>query len=240
MTLADHRTRIRAIIFSITGFILALLFFRIILDILEVPSSNIIVNVLNVITDAFIDPFADTVQIPVGSVLNQINIDAIIAIGIYLLIGIALSEIITAFIYDNLEEIVQNFVDALFKIIEFLLLVRIIFDLFGVVNRVGLPPFIRSIYSLTEWAQGIVVPIDLGLMRINVSTIVILIFIVVLDVLAERFLASIFKQVKGGIQKTTTVVNQIHIPTPAIKIPRPSFPIRQRNSPAPQQPPQQQ
>jgi len=218
MDLANARTQIRAVIFSIAGIIIAIIFFRISFEILGASRSGIVAELVYGLSDWFINPFVGTVQLPETSSFRILNIDAIVAMGVYMLGAIALSEILTAFLYDKFEEIIQNFVDGIFKVIEFLLFLRIVFDLFGVVIRESIPDFVRSIYSLTEWAQGILFPIQIGAMKINVSTIIVLVIVVVFDLLCERFIASIFKNFNQGVSVVTTTVKEVKVPAPKINI----------------------
>lgn len=200
--MADVRYRLRAIILGIAGIISAVLVLRILVQMLGGSTGNILISALYSVSNFFISPFANSVAIPAGT-LPGINIDALVAIGIYIFIGIALSEILTAFLYDNATDIIQNFVDGIFKVIEILLFIRIILDLFSLYDRVNAPAFIQSILSLTDWTQGIIqgIPVLNGVL--NLSAIIALIIVVVIDIFTERFLASILDGA-GRVTKTVT------------------------------------
>src|SRR5688572_2471833 len=119
--MADLRYRIRALILGIAGIIVAILFIRIILQLIAVPTSSVFVQFFYAISDFFIYPFQNAIEIPAGNPIQAVNVDALVAIAIYVLGAIALSEILTAFLYDSAEGVIQNLVDAVFKVIEFLI-----------------------------------------------------------------------------------------------------------------------
>ncbi|MFS8130510.1 MAG: hypothetical protein ACMG57_00880 [Candidatus Dojkabacteria bacterium] len=201
----DLRYRVRAIILGIAGFISAILVIRILVQMLGGNGSNILIGALYAVSNLFIAPFVGAVNVPAGT-LPGINIDALVAIGIYIFVAIALSEIITSFLYDNTTDIIQNFVDGIFKVVEILLFIRIFLDLFNFYDRVNAPGFIKAILALTDWTQGIIqgVPILNGVL--NISAIIALIIIVVIDIFTERFLAGILDGVgRAGSTVTRTV-----------------------------------
>ena len=204
--MAELRYRLRAIILGVAGFISAILVIRILVQMLGGNTSNILISALYSVSNFFISPFAGAVSVPPGT-LPGINVDALVAIGIYIFIAIALSEILTAFLYDNVTDIIQNFVDGIFKVIEILLFIRIILDLFNLYDRINAPAFIQSIFSLTDWTQGIIqgIPVLNGVL--NISAIIALIIVVVIDIFTERFLASILDgagRVGSTVTKTVT------------------------------------
>ncbi len=209
MNYADLRVKVRGFILAIAGAIIALIAIRIGLDLLGASKENVIVNFIISLSDIFIKPFNGLVELPDTIGLKFINTDAIIAAIVYGLAAIAISEIITGFLYENLEDIIQNIVDGLFKVIEFLLLIRIVFQLFGIFNVPAAPTFVHSIYGLTEWSQGIVLKVNFLTGYIDLSAIIALVIVVVVDLLAERFLNSIFKQVRGAYKSVTTTTTRI-------------------------------
>lgn len=224
MDYADIRTKIRAVILTSVGVIVALLFLRVALDLISASENNILVGLINSITDFFSSPFKNVIEIPEDTGIDNLNVDALVAALVYVLGGIALSEIVTAFVYEKFEDIFQNFVDGLFKILEFLILLRIVFYFFDIgLNRSIAPSFIKLVYDLTEWTQSTGLGITFLDEYLDWNAIVILIIIVVLDLLAERFLDSIFKR----IETTYTKIK------PQAK-PRPAAPVASVQAPIPQ------
>lgn len=224
MDYADIRTKIRAVILTSVGVIVALLFLRVALDLISASENNILVGLINSITDFFSSPFKNVIEIPEDTGIDNLNVDALVAALVYVLGGIALSEIVTAFVYEKFEDIFQNFVDGLFKILEFLILLRIVFYFFDIgLNRSIAPSFIKLVYDLTEWTQSTGLGITFLDEYLDWNAIIILIIIVVLDLLAERFLDSIFKR----IETTYTKIK------PQAK-PRPAAPVASVQAPIPQ------
>lgn len=210
MNYADLRVRVRGLILAIAGAIIAVIAIRVGLDLLGASKDNVVVNFIVNLSNFFITPFNGLVELPDTVGLKFINTDAIIAAIVYGLGAIAISEIITGFMYENVEDIIQNIVDGLFKVVEFLLLIRIVFQLFGIFNIPTAPQFVHSIYGLTDWSQGIISatpPFLSG--KIDISAMIALAIIVILDLLAERFLNSLFKQVRSAYKSVTTTTTKI-------------------------------
>lgn len=239
--MAELRYRIRAIILGIAGLIVALLFIRILLQLLGASTANTIVNFFFGLSEIFIQPFRNAVTLPPGTPLQILNIDALVAIGIYVLGAIALSEIITAFLYDTAEDIIQNLVDAVFKVIEFLIFIRIVLDLFAIFDRRVAAAFIQNIYNLTDWASNLINPMPIGSGSLNVSAIIVLSIVVILDIFTERFLASIFTNISGAVRRVDIkkVINVIPKPQRAAPPPPPQPQNIVINIPAPPPMPQQ-
>ncbi len=214
MELDVLRSRIRAVIFAILGIMEAFLFLRITLDLISADSSNGIVSLVSQITSVFIFPFEGLITLPQSGILMFINEAAIIAFIVYILVAIALSEFITSFLFDNFKDVFQNFVDAIFKFLESFLILRILFDLFAVGLNLESPLFVRVIYGSTEWAQGVIFEQPFLSGRINLSTLLWLIIIIVIDLLTERFVDGVFIQLNDFSKKFN-----IHLPKrPKIKL----------------------
>lgn len=211
MNFAEVRARIRAVIFAITGFISAFLFLRIILDLISADSTNVLVSLINQITTPLISLFSNLVVLPQTGILALINTEAIIAFIVYILAAIAISEIITAFIYENFKDILQNIVDALFKVIEALLILRIVFDLFGIGLALTSPAFVKFIYTSTAWSQGILFDQTFLSGKINLSAIISLIIIVVIDLATERFLDSLYDRVTLFVKESKIALPKVRI-----------------------------
>ncbi len=208
----ELRTQFRAIVFGITGIIVAFLLFRVGVDLIGASTSNPLVGFIHTVSNFFISPFAGIIVLPIGTFSN-LNVDALLSAGIYILAAIAFTEIVTAFMQDTLEEIIQNVVDAIFKFVEFLLILRIVFELFGVLDNASSPAFVRAVYGLTGWSQGVLFRIGFGNGFVDFSAIICLVIVAVLDLLCERFLASLFKQVTK-LTETVRVKREFRSPPP--------------------------
>lgn len=192
MHFADIRSKVRSIILSVTAVIAVFMVFRIVIDFLELRNNNVFINFIKDISDIFISPFEGFVIISDTSDLSIINFDAIVGLVVYVFIGVLISELITSFLHDTVEDIIQNFIDAIFKVIESLLFIRIVFDFFYVETKSG---FSNFIYSSTDWASGLIGNTELLDGRLNLSVILVLIIVVILDMVSEGFLNSLFGSV---------------------------------------------
>lgn len=203
--MTEIRSRVRAVIFGITGVIAAFLIFRIGLDLVGASSANSFVKFLFDISDFLMSPFSGLVEVGITGVQARLNFDAILALGVYVTSAIIFAEIVTAFLYDNVEDIVQNIVDGIFKFLEFILFLRIIFELFALTSRSVIPDFVNTIYGLTSWTQGILFDVPLGEGALDLSSIVVLVIIVILDITTEKLIRSIFEQRRKRIKVRQTV-----------------------------------
>lgn len=241
----EIRSRVRAIIFGITGIIVAFLIFRIGLDLIGASTTNAFVKIIFDISNYFITPFIGLIEVQVSGIPSRLNFDAILALGVYVTFAIIFAEIVTAFLYDNVEDILQNIVDGIFKFLEFILFLRIIFELFALTSRAVLPQFVNTIYSLTNWTRGILFDIKIGEGFLDLSAVIVLIIIVTLDITTENLIRNFFEQRRKIIkiretkrtersiaeltQPQQVVVNQ---PTPQPIIVQPQQQVQQ---PIPQQ-----
>lgn len=226
----DVRVRFRSLILIIIGIISTILVMRILLEIITNNRTNILINFIFSLSDVLIFPFENTLDLPNNSFFQTFNGDAIIALVAYVFIGIAISEVVTAFLYDKFEDIIQNLLDGIFKVIEFLLFFRIVLDLFNLFDRRTAPFFIQSIFNLTDWAEGIPFRIDLLQGFLNVSVVIVLIIVVIIDIFTERFMASVFESIGRSFERV-----------PRVKLSMPKLPQRAARAPeAPKAQPKQQ
>jgi len=198
MDFVKLRSKVRAIILSFTGFIVFLIILRFFFDLLLVNKNNFFIGFIYTVTDLLISPFKGLIlinlQIAGGSV---VNFDALFSIVFYVVIGIAASEVITAFLYEKFQDVVVNFIDGIFKFIEFFILLRIILNLFRYTSAQAVPGIMASIINLTNWTSGILPDIPVpGLGFIDLSALCILVVIIIIDVFSEKILYYIFESVE--------------------------------------------
>lgn len=186
------RTKVRAIILAITGLIVAILIVRIGLDLFSASTSNSFIKFFFDISNPLIDQFDGVIEQSRNSSFRNVNVSAIVAIVIYAILGILISEIVTSFLYESYENIVQNLVDIFFKVLEFLVFSRIVIDFFLIQDRAT---FIQRINDLTNWTQDAFIAVKFLEGRVNLSAIIILIIIVVFDIVTESLIKSIFSTV---------------------------------------------
>jgi len=184
------REILRNLIYGAIGLISTFLVLKIIFDIAQVGNDSFLVNAITAISDVFTYPFKEIIVIKNPS-LQNINVAAVIALGVYSVGGYLVSKIITGFLYDNLYDITQNFVDGFFKVFEFIVGLRILFEFFAVLPSLNSSAFVDAIFNWSEWTQGLLFRIPFGDGYINFSSLVWLGILIVLDVFSGRYLAKV-------------------------------------------------
>lgn len=177
----EIRSKVRNIVLAITGFIVVLLSIRFVLVLLGVEASNDLIKIVFSVTYFFVQPFVNIDEILGSS--SSFEVSTIVAIVCTLVMGLLFAELITAFLYDKLSDIVLNVVDALFKLMEFILICRILLKIFGISENTS--PLIAQIYRTTDWTSGSLVSPKIFNGEIDLSAIVALIIIVVIDLFTE-------------------------------------------------------
>lgn len=183
------RTRVRAIILALTGVIVTLLVIRFILIFVGADQTHFLVKLVLDVSYIFVYPF---ISFGYGGLLSSVDANALIAILIYVILGILVSEIITAFLQEDPNQIVIEFIDAVFKVIEFLLISRIILKLFGIQAGVGI--FVQQVYALSAWSTGILPSREFLSGELEISSIIVLIIVVLIDIATEGFLSAVTKR----------------------------------------------
>lgn len=216
----DIRKKVRAFILAITGVIVTLLVVRVILLFIGANQSHALVSIVMGITDWFVQPLF---YVAPGQIVSGVDINSVLAIIIYAILGILVSEFVTAFLQDNPWEIFIQIQDAFFKVVEFILVVRITLKLFGITSSAG--PFVGQVYNLTEWSQGILPSPNFLSGYLEISTIIILVVIVAIDLALEGVITSLSEKLeerrkrepKAETKPTsqTVVVNAAPAATPA-------------------------
>lgn len=191
MKYTELRTRVRGIILIIAGLVSFFIIFEIFFDLFKVSKTHFVINILSSIAAIFIGPFRG---IAVTNADAFVNVDAVIALTSYVLGAIVLSEIITAFLRESTYEIFQNFVDAIFKVVEFLIFIRIIVVAFSAA-ALNIP-LATTIVNLTNWTQGVVTNFPLGSGFLDLSAIVVLGVVIFLDLLSERLIEIVAERVR--------------------------------------------
>lgn len=183
MKYTELRTRVRGMILITAGLISFFIILEIFFDLFKVSKTHFLINILSSISAIFVGPFRG---IAATNANTFVNVDAAIALTSYVLGAIVLSEIITAFLRESAYEIFQNFIDAIFKIVEFLIFIRIIVVAFS--TAALNIPLAATIVNLTNWTQGVVTSFPLGGGFLDLSAIVVLGAIIFLDLLSERII----------------------------------------------------
>ncbi|MDQ6985798.1 MAG: hypothetical protein Q9M91_06530 [Candidatus Dojkabacteria bacterium] len=198
----DFRIRVRGIILAIAGFIAVFLFLRVTLDTFNANDENFLVNLINVISDIFITPFKGIFVIDEGSDFQDLNADALAALVFIVIGGILISEIVTAFLYDKASTIILNVIDTFFKIVEGVIFIRLVLNLFLVSSDQN--SFSKLIINLTQWTRNIT---NLTFLedRIYLSTVIVLILVVIFDITSDSFIKSLIERSNKNEEKKRRV-----------------------------------
>lgn len=185
--MAELRTKIKQIIFTITLAIIAILILRLLLDLLGLTNKNAFFLFLKSLSDIFIGPFQGIIAQDINRDLVFFNFDVFISIGFYILLGVMLAELCTFFLYDNFKLVLIHFFDIVFKLIESLFILRIILDVFLVKTGTSI---VKIILDLTNWTHG-VTNINFFDGRIYLGTFLVLVVVVVFDYLVDAVLRAL-------------------------------------------------
>ncbi len=180
------------IFYSLIGVISAILLIRFVIDQLETNEDHGLIAFLITISEGFVSPFKEI--LPETSNF-PIVLDAGFAVLIYIIWGVLLSIFIASFFQESRKEIFKDSTDSVFKFVESLLVIRILSDFFGLNSET---PFIELINNLTLWSDG-VIRREIFDGRLNISAMVTLLIIVILDLIAERIIDMLVTEEKKEI-----------------------------------------
>lgn len=179
--MSELRTKIKQVIFFIALSIIALLLLRLIIDLFGLTNKNEFFKFIAAITDIFIVPFEGIVAQNISRELVFIHFDIFIAIGFYIILAIILAELLSLFLQDSSRAFILYLVDFLFKLVESIIILRIILDFFLIKSSSGIISFILII---TEWTHSISATTFFD-NRIFIGTIGVLLLVGFLDYLSD-------------------------------------------------------
>ncbi len=212
------RETLRNLIYGAIGIICTFLVLRVIFDIAQPGDTSFLTVLINSISDIFIYPFKGIINIT-NINLVTINTGAVIGLGVYSIGGYLVAKIITGFMYDNLYDITQNFVDGFFKVFEFIVGLRILFEVFAVLPSLTSSAFVDTIFSWSEWTQSLLFRIPFGDGYINLSAIAWFIILIILDVFSGRYLAKVLGGTVVIASASTSVISKSRFKLPSFRKP---------------------
>jgi hypothetical protein len=197
----ETRENIRRIIIGATAALMGVLLIRLLFIMFGANPEHWLSGLVLNLTSGFVTPFAAIgPNLFIGPLI--ISVPTFAAIIIYMLIGLIISEFVTAFIDTDPVNIVVNVVDAFLKLLEFLLAARIVLKLFGVTTAAV--PFAGTIYSSTSWSQGLFPSFNFLWGEVEPSTIVLFIIVVIVDIALEGAVESYRERRKQSQQSKSS------------------------------------
>ncbi len=204
-------------IYLITTSIILIIFAYIIFDLIGLSNSYFF-DLIRSAALFFINPFFGTISANLSFIpsIQKIHVDGMISIFAYLFFGLFIGELVTAFMYEKFRDVVQNFIDAIFKLVSISLFLRILLDLFSAYTNASMfPKIVELIYWATDWSTGLISSLNFFGLVINVSSIICLIIIVVIDSQFEKLLDIFFDYLNFGNNKVN-FIRPIHTVTKKI------------------------
>ena len=224
------KAQIRAVVFGIFGLIVAVVLIRIVLKLVGANPDASLVRFWYDFTNFFVGLFRNTYPLLQDSLL-KINIElfSVMALIFYMLLAFLVQKAFVSFTEPDAVEISKSIIDSIFKIVEFLLILRFVFKLTG---ASVVSPFVPFIYSASavvyEPFRGILPTINVGNTGIVIesSTLIAIIIIVIFDAVFEGVIDNLTGHRKKGLEYNSNPN------LPAAPAPHQVAPMPQNNQPA--------
>lgn len=192
--------RTKSILYSIFGIILLIIVIRMALLLINANESTPFVNFWYDFSNILIGPWRgiyNNLEFEGGSILE---ISSFIAIIFYFLLAFFLDNAITGIESSKGKNIFYSIINSLFKVVEFILGARFVFKLFAASTNSW---FVDFIYSISNFIyrpfRGIVPDFTYENIVVELSTIIVLIIIILIDIGIDALLISIFEDKKDKI-----------------------------------------
>jgi hypothetical protein len=199
------RNLVRRIVFGITSILVVLLILRFFLILLNASSGHVVAQIITDLTNPLIQIFAGMFTAAGLGILAPL-LEIIMAAIFFIFIGIFVASIINSFIQEHPLDILMEIIDTIFKLVEFVLIARLVLKLFGI-DPVS--TFVQFIYDNTGWVSGLLPAIDVLGGTLEFSTLFILVAVVIVDLGMEGFIDSIREKREGvGTTNHTTVIRE--------------------------------
>lgn len=181
------RRMIAAFIYAALGFIIIILVLRMFIDFFELGKH---ISFFIEFTNILLDPFWGLIT-PISIFGIKVNLTGVFAIFSYLLLATLIEQLLTSLFFWDPRIIFIEIIMWWFKLIEYVFSYRLLLVLFAGSQDNWLREFT---YSLTGW---LINPLNSVIPRINflnghieISTIIIIILIFIIDVFVEFFLVN--------------------------------------------------
>ncbi|MBD3362156.1 hypothetical protein GF362_00370 [Candidatus Dojkabacteria bacterium] len=192
----------RALVYGIFGLIVAIICIRLFLQFLPINHSVPFVRFWLHFSDIFVGPW-DEIFPSIKFEKSIIEIYSIIAAFCYIIFALIIERSFSSFKHSSSRDILVALIDAMFKFIEFLLISRFLFRLFQASISSSIVRFVYALSSIIyQPFSGIIKDIEVmdGTI-IELSTIIILVIVIIMDIAAENFFDIVLPPVKDSNNK---------------------------------------
>ena len=197
MNIDDLRKKIRIIIFGILGIIIAILLIRIVLIFLGANQATGFMQFWNTISMPIISIFEGVYNKWLFGTI-KIETASLLAIIVYTILALIGERIISAFFQSKSSNILIYFFDSLFKLVEFILLLRFFLRITGADSGAPFSNFLFYISSFVYQPFRNILPGfsfgDRGEYVFETSTIIALVIIIIFDVISDGILRNLFQK----------------------------------------------
>ena len=189
------RRIINTLVFGIFGFIVAIIFIRILLKLLGAnPEAGFVVFWYQ-LSNNFVGSFQGIYpSLETTATRNVIEVYSLIAMMFYLILALLSAKLFTSVTQPTKLDIINTFIDGVFKFIEFFLITRFILKITGA-NVISL--FVNFIYSVSaiiyEPFTGILPTYKVGTITFETSTLIAIIIIIIFDLVTENLVKNLRK-----------------------------------------------
>ncbi|MBN2015927.1 YggT family protein [Candidatus Dojkabacteria bacterium] len=184
---------LQGIFLFVFGLFEIVLLIRILLKLIGASEESAFVKFWYGLSGPIFGPF-DVTLADLGSGRIVFEINSIIAMIIYAVIGFFTLKIIYGFFKEKFNERLRNLLDTFFKITEVILGLRVIFKLLGASGSI----FLNLLYGLSspvyEPFKGLLPTFGSENVVFETSTLVAVILIIIMDFLSDKLLNEIFKE----------------------------------------------
>jgi uncharacterized protein YggT (Ycf19 family) len=206
------RAKLRALSYGIFGFIIAIIFIRILLMVLGAnPNANFVIFWYD-LSDNFVNIFRGMYpNLEPERSSSIVEIYSIIAMVFYMLLAFLVSKMLTSVVESDGVQIIKNIVDTIFKVLEFFLITRFILKLTGASAESIFVNFIYGVSAIFyEPFQGIFPTFKVADFNIifETSILIAIIVIVIFDIITEGIIDNLRPVKNSHLNNPASMPNQ--------------------------------
>lgn len=180
--------KLRAVVLIAILVLVSLLLLRFILEFSQYADPSFIKSILLLPTEPLVLFFK---SITIGT----IEVSTIVAIIFLIVLAYLASKVITAFEHENEDTTGTEIIETILRSVEFLIIFRVILAFIGASGQGS--PFAGIIYILTDWSSVLLQPLVFSFGRLDISALLMLLIVIVLDINTEIILRAV-RVIKDG------------------------------------------